>query len=415
MTKPTRKPSPKSLRAYCGEYLWSPFGLHLGLNACSHNCWYCFANLNMPDRRFSLASVRNALADQASTFEAWLIANRFGALISNDSDPLAASNVDQFQVVTELLNERGIHWSVQTKGGSEAAQRIILDGPPRVVYVSLTSDDDDHLARAEPGAPRFAARLALLRDAVDAGHFVIAGINPLVPGWWDDPLAIADHLHRAGVTRAWVGALHLNPEQAQRLRARDRRDWPLEIKVAMGRTDFAGFDAAIDAMEGGGIRVYDGVSRGHDFWTGIDALGFRVMPLADRFFGAVRDAAQGEPIMVTFEAFDRFTRTADFPPRSILKEYAKQFRRDIYERTGQELSVRSMREVNALMWDCINFPRSPLYCHQWSLAVNGDDSVPVDEEGRFIFVYDETRTYHDARGSVLWDLQQRPVANVVEA
>lgn len=408
-----RPRAPSSLRPYVGEYLWSPFGLHIGLNRCSHGCWYCFANLSDPDRRFNLASLRNALDDCSDTLPAWLIRHRFGVLISNDSDPLAASNLDQFQVVADLLDERGIAYGIQTKGGPAWAQRRIIDGPPRVLYVSLTSDDDDILARSEPGAPRFAHRLALMEEASAAGHFVIAGINPLVPGWWNDPLDIASHLHRIKVTRAWVGRLHINPEQSQRLRPRDRREWPLEVKVAMGRSEFAGFEAAVDALEASGIIVYDGVSHRHDFWNGIGALGFRLMPLADRFFGAVREAANGNPILVTFDAFDRFTNTADFPAKSALKEYARQFRRDLFDRTGKELSVRSMREINSLMWDCINLSRSPLYCEQWTLAMNDRDTVATDDAGRFVFVYDPDGRLTTG-GPTVWDLHQRPVSQIVE-
>lgn len=395
----------KSLRAYCGEYLISPFGLHLGFNACSHACWYCFANLNAPDRRFSLSSVKAALNDRSSSLPAWLIANRFGVLMSNDSDPLAASNLDQFLVVADLLDQHGIHWSVQTKGGPDHGQRRILEGPPRVIYVSLTSDDDDLLRQMEPGAPAFAARLDLLRAAVDAGHFVIAGINPLVPGWWDDPLAIADHLHDCGVTRAWTGDLHLNNDQIRNLPPRHRDHYALEITLARGQSAMAGKAEAVAALERAGIICYEGDSLHHDFWSGLEHLDFRPMPLADRFFAMVREQAEGQPIIVHFSVFDRWCRTSDFPRKSILKEYAKMFRREVYQEVGRELNVRSMTEINALFWDVHRFNRSPLCCRYWYLPIR-EGTALIDDAGYKIFIYNPNQSIS---GSVLWDLDQRPV------
>jgi len=40
-----------SIRVYTGELLKSPVPLHLDMNWCSHGCFYCFANLNRPNRR----------------------------------------------------------------------------------------------------------------------------------------------------------------------------------------------------------------------------------------------------------------------------------------------------------------------------------------------------------------------------
>src|SRR3990167_2090165 len=102
-----------SLRAYSGEYLISPCPVHMGLNYCSHGCWYCFANLNKPDRRGEWSQIHNTLNrfeknEIGRSLCVWLLRQGHPILCANDSDPFAASNTDAFSELHARIKSLGL-------------------------------------------------------------------------------------------------------------------------------------------------------------------------------------------------------------------------------------------------------------------------------------------------------------------
>ena len=178
-----------SLRLYCGEYLIHPAPLHFGMNHCTHNCWYCFANLNRANRRMvndDLPRIARWFEKDKGPLEFWYLKNGFPMLVSNDSDPFAKSNCESTRALIELsrLYDFGLCW--QTKGGDRDVIDMALASKPTMWTVTLTSDDNELLRRQEPGADTWEERLRLIADAKAAGHHVVALLMPFVPGWWRD-------------------------------------------------------------------------------------------------------------------------------------------------------------------------------------------------------------------------------------
>lgn len=174
-----------SIRHYSGEYLVCPAPIHMGLNWCSHQCFYCFANLNRPGRRADYDKLRQFMAKVVNKrpgkdIAAHLALRGHPILSSNDSDPFAASNWQQNEAMMHAMLDAGLRFTFQTRGGKGAFE-MLQQHPPTMVYISFTTDQPETGKRAEPGAPSHRQRMELAQHAKNCGHFVIAGINPFYP------------------------------------------------------------------------------------------------------------------------------------------------------------------------------------------------------------------------------------------
>ena len=209
---------------FIGEFLISPVPLELSFNYCSHKCAYCFANLNVPDRRVDIKAVlRTIQAFQSrKTLAAKLMQQGYPICISNKVDPLAVSNDHQALPVISMLEDLQIPVQIQTKGGRKEDELIRIMQRPAVWYVSISFMDDALRKKIEPGAPTIQARIELIQKLTEAGHKVILGLNPLVPEWLPDVCELLEACHNAGCRYAWIESLHLHPDQVKNLSDRER-------------------------------------------------------------------------------------------------------------------------------------------------------------------------------------------------
>jgi hypothetical protein len=112
--------------AYSGEFLISPAGLELSMNWCGHDCSYCFANLNKPNRRADLASIMGLLANFRSrqTREARLMQAGVPLLVSNHVDVFAGTNAEQFEPIWEVCAAQ----DPRSSDPGNASQRLVCVG-----------------------------------------------------------------------------------------------------------------------------------------------------------------------------------------------------------------------------------------------------------------------------------------------
>lgn len=135
--------------------------------------------------------------------------------------------------IIEALTEARTPFSVLTKGPLlkrdlpllvRAAEQVSVD-----VGVSLAFMDDDLQQRVEPGTPKPAARLQLVRALADAGLAPTVMAMPVLP-WLTDSEAHLDALMgaiaEAGGAWVTVGALHLRPGAREWFLAWLGRDYP---------------------------------------------------------------------------------------------------------------------------------------------------------------------------------------------
>ncbi|WP_088893188.1 radical SAM protein [Leptolyngbya ohadii] len=263
-----------SLGVYWGGFLlnsMAPVEVHL--NACSHQCGYCFALLNDPDRRANAKQIFSLLSElwqqndkgewKRSSYAAHLLREGYPVVISNRVDPLAANNVSISLPLIETLTAMGIPVNVLTKFGKRKDVEQLFDtlDRPTGFYVSLASLNPDIIRKCEPGAPLPEERLQFIQEAVSRGHAVSVGINPIVPGWIDDPVAIAKAVKDAGASGIQLGKLHFSKKQLENMPARDRAALG-EAAIASGLKSKADpaldelYSAVVEAVASVGLQTY---------------------------------------------------------------------------------------------------------------------------------------------------------------
>lgn len=391
-----------SLRLYTGEYLISPVALHFGLNWCAHNCFYCFANLNQPHRRADngdLLRIAKWFRDDKGPLEYWYLKHGHPLLVSNDSDPCSKSNAATFHALDDLAQSCGFRLTWQTKGGDPESEARILAAPPSMVYVSLTSDDDDFLRRAEPNAPGWQHRLDFMRRCVERGHFVVAGFNPLVPDWWHDLPAALNAVRAVGVRHVWWGRLHLSRFQIAAMPAAALERFGAHVDAARKHTEDPRIFEALDHAHALGINTLaNGMPDTPGFWDAYFALGFPFFPTLDQCYKQLSAIGGNLPVAFDFDWFDRWARVDAPSGLSVYKEYLSRFGRSI-RNEGFDTRARSFGDVHAWYWQIDKYP-TPLRTPYVATAIcHSQQEIPdllVDSKQRplLVFVPDGTEESH---------------------
>ena len=378
-----------SIRPYTGEYLVSPVAVHMGLNWCTHACFYCFANLNRPQRRADYAGIQQFLGKvqrkaPGKDIAAMLALAGHPILTSNDSDPFAKSNGEQNLELMRAMMDQGLRFSFQTRGG-EGAIPMLERHPPTMVYISFTTDREAVRKQAEPGAPSFEARKELALAAKAAGHHVVAGINPFFPPWWDDIEGFLDWLATHDIRHAWIGEPHLNYMQERAMSDKVRARFAGEIAYfkaghATRPPAWPHLRALCDQI---GINTFTGTTSAHGgFWEPYFALGYPQWPTLEGWFDHLR--AQGRAVAFTFDSFHAWAdHTAGFAS-SGWKEYIAGIGRSI-RNVGGDQRANTLHDVHDFLWQVHEFPTR--LRHDDVFIAMQDGSIAADEQGRFVLVY----------------------------
>lgn len=379
-----------SLRPYVGEYLISPVPLHFGLNYCSHGCGYCFANLNNPARRADNTDLRWLLKwdkSQDQTLVGWFLSRGYPLLVSNDSDPLAASNEETFRELDGICRRKAIPLCFQTKGGKPEMQELMLDRAPTMIYITITTDREDIHAAAEPGAPSFQHRLALAREAKRRGHHVVIGINPLVPEWWDDFPRFCAILAESGISHVWAGAMHLNYRQIANIPEKWKQRFAGLIKDAQSKSPPDSF-ALID-LEDHGINVFSSGSAAQPgFWDAYFELGYPFFPTMDGWKKYMDETYEGMPTLFSLHDFNEWSELDCPLERSAFKEYLHGVGRSM-RNLDLQVRAKNFREVHEQLWEVMKWPTifrdDELY-----IAIDYNERGTMEvckDDDRYVFAY----------------------------
>lgn len=312
MTNAVAKVQGDAFSVYYGEFLVSPCPVELSFNYCSHKCSYCFANLNKRGRWADSAASLRLLADMdgRKTLLAHLLRERHPVLVSNRTDPFAATNWRVSLPILRVLAEMGVPVSIQTRGGKGADEAMDFL-PPSVWYVSLTTLDDDVRRRVEPGAPTVESRLGLIRSLAARGHRVVIGFNPAVPEWQPDPEALMAEANEAGAEGAWVETLHFSRRQIDAMTDSERAAIGPEVIARslrkVDRDDWNYFLHARRMAVESGLEVFsNGQARRSDFWRPWRDLYPNTFPVLQDLVNACHDQGAGPNDLVTAEDWADF-------------------------------------------------------------------------------------------------------------
>ncbi len=220
-----------TITTFWGEFLIQPTPLEGSFNWCSHNCAYCFANLNQPNRTANLTATNNLLSKfrDRHTVEAQLLQQGYGVLVSNRVDPFATSNYKESIPVMQRMVELGIPLALQTKGG-KGIEWFVENLQPSCWYITITTLNEALRQQIEPGAPSIESRFELIERLVSHGHTVYVGLNPWTEEWCPLPDArrLLERAKQCGAFGVWTEVLHFNWKQV--------RNMPDRAKTAIGDT-----------------------------------------------------------------------------------------------------------------------------------------------------------------------------------
>lgn len=220
-----------SITTFWGEFLVQPTPLECSFSWCSHNCAYCFANLNKPDRQADVKRTMRLLGDfqNRSTVEATLLQQGYGILVSNRVDPFAASNYQDAVPAMQRMTELGIPLALQTKGG-KGIDWFIENLQPSCWYITITTLNEELRRQIEPGATTIASRFELIEKLTAKGHVAHVGLNPWVKEWCplDQAEILLKRAKECGAFGVWSEVLHFNWKQVRNMPERD--------KAAIGQT-----------------------------------------------------------------------------------------------------------------------------------------------------------------------------------
>ena len=201
-----------------------PYATALSLNYCSHDCSYCYANVNNPFRKADVNGIMSQLKNykhRENDLVSYYLREKYPVLISSNVDPFAKSNYRLFEQISDFLLSEEIPMFIATRGGygwKEFAER----SPKQVWFVSVPYSDDNIREKLEPNAPSLDERFEMVKALKHLGHEVIIGITPLEEKWTPYPLEIVRKYESIGVTTFKVSGLHLSPKQQINLSAKKR-------------------------------------------------------------------------------------------------------------------------------------------------------------------------------------------------
>lgn len=311
------------MELFKGEFFNHPCALEYSGNECSNGCAYCFASVRKTGRVADLSTLgRYCLGKSNSNgLEAFFFNNGYPICVSNKSDPFATSNcvgrLDNTRQALALLDlvPNGVFF--QTKGMSKGADFDILDGFKKknvVVYITISSWNEEISKRIEPGAPLPKARVELAKYCKARGWYVMIGVNPCYGAWlpdedWKQLLAATrDHADAYYFQELLLKTKDLNAMEQGR-RERMPAD---EIKDALAGDPLVGFNRAVlprpcNVLETGSGEVYFGKAPYPCFALedAHRALGKGLNQVQDFMNFCIRETVAGKRDKFTFEDFLR--------------------------------------------------------------------------------------------------------------
>lgn len=228
---------------FAGEFLLHPAPIEYSGRTCSHNCCYCFANIRNKNIQAKFAATLGFFEriNSGDSLEKTLFRKGFPLCISNRTDPLGDSNVDDTMILADMMASvsNGVFW--QTKGGKrqyELLDKLVKSGKKNQwIYITITCAKDDKSRIVEPNAPPTSERLEFAAECAKRGLGVSVAFNPLVESWCSEEecLAIIAQCKGFGVNSFVFQALHLNSREIDtfedwRLKSFDGLDFQKEFE-----------------------------------------------------------------------------------------------------------------------------------------------------------------------------------------
>lgn len=369
------------------SFLLNPVPLQLTLNYCSHNCFYCFANLNNPKRKADLKKILSVLKNHKnrSDLVSFFLQEKYPVLISNNVDPFSKNNHTITNQILDILISLDIPVQLNTRGGygwQEASEKI----KPSLWYVSVPYSDDEVRKIYEPAAPSLDERFEMVKELVKK-HKVMIGINPFDRKFSDDHTKIIDKYKEIGVKYFWVNTFHLSYKQQANLTDRQKEIFgPEFLKRAATREItpeiIENYKTVVEYAQEHGCEII-GTPSGHSegYFDELYSVYPKLMPTQNDFFKwCEENKSDGDTI--SFDDFFDF-----FAP--LLPEIETNISSYVYNKSNLEDKTynkkQRFRNILHVYWDSkagLNLPKHyPVFSWfkvqgakklDWAIDNNGD-------------------------------------------
>ena len=129
------------IRAYEGEFLFTPCALDVVMNQCTYNCAYCFASIKTHHRLFNNRQAFNLILgrDSGKTIESQLFRLGYPICMSNLVDPFCPVNYETSCQMLSVLRDKPNGICFQTKGkrdGDYSRVWELVDGKKNIAFLS---------------------------------------------------------------------------------------------------------------------------------------------------------------------------------------------------------------------------------------------------------------------------------------
>lgn len=204
--------------------LSSPIPIQFTGNYCSHNCSYCFANINNPQRKLDVAAITSQLKNykKRDDLPSYFLREKYPLLISNNIDPFSKSNQPFVNNLIYQLQDLEVPIALATRGGI-GWKEIAGEISPSVWYVSIPYNEDTTRELLEPNAPTLNERWELIEYVISKGHKVLLSINPFNPKFAPNPIELIERAKNLGVKTIIVNNIHLTPKQQSNLSEKTKK------------------------------------------------------------------------------------------------------------------------------------------------------------------------------------------------
>ena len=151
---------------------------------CQHNCGYCYARGLLDFRGLwnpatpSVAPIREIYKVVKNKLKPRDIV-RLGGM-TDCFQPLERARKNTYRTI-QMLNARGVHYLIVTKGALVADYVDVLDKNLAHIQVSITSTDSEISRRMEPGASLPVERIHAVEKLYSLGYDVQVRLSPYIP------------------------------------------------------------------------------------------------------------------------------------------------------------------------------------------------------------------------------------------
>lgn len=379
------------LRVNWGAFQKVPFPLELSMNHCSHQCPYCFSNLNKPDRKFDPKQVMNLLTNikKSKTLEGEYLRAGYAVVASNHVDPFADSNWRFFLPIAEVLTELNIPIAFQTRGGKgiEEAMEFL---PRSGWYVTLNYWDDDIRKKVEPASTSIPHRWELIEKIKARGDEVNIGINPAIPEYLplEHAYKLIEKAYELGVNGVWIETLHFSRSQLRNMKLQWKQQLgakTLKLHKPAKKPPKQLFDYFMKiraiAQEVGIPYYSDSQGNYSDFGKRVNDIYPNRLPTGQEWVNHVHEQGWTKEKIITFDEYWEFHK--DRYPEGIhnIGNYVCTVANEIYRTyQGRWSNWMTYKDLLKMVWQNPLMPTCPVNTPPFAYHIDENGKLICDDE-----------------------------------